>query len=157
MQTFLPYSDFIRSAEALDPKRLGKQRVEAVQIFKAITNKPRLDGKPYKGWINHPCSIMWRPYPEALKFYANCMINEWVKRGYNNTMPLFEIDGMPKLPDWLGFEKFHSSHRSNLLKKDPVYYAMHNWLEKDNLPYVWLDEENRWYEQIVGKKTRIYI
>ena len=32
MQTFLPYADFAQSAKALDPKRLGKQRVETIQI-----------------------------------------------------------------------------------------------------------------------------
>ena len=33
MQTFLPYPDMIKSAKALDYKRLGKQRVEAKQII----------------------------------------------------------------------------------------------------------------------------
>ena len=36
MQTFLPYADFERSAKSLDYKRLGKQRVEAMQLIKAI-------------------------------------------------------------------------------------------------------------------------
>jgi len=35
MQTFLPYADFARCAEVLDPRRLGKQRVEALQIMRA--------------------------------------------------------------------------------------------------------------------------
>jgi hypothetical protein len=38
MQTFLPLPDFIESAKVLDYKRLGKQRVEAWQILKAILN-----------------------------------------------------------------------------------------------------------------------
>ena len=33
MQTFLPYPDFARSAQALDMRRLGKQRVEVLQIL----------------------------------------------------------------------------------------------------------------------------
>lgn len=33
MQTFLPYPEFIKSAQCLDNKRLGKQRVEAKQIL----------------------------------------------------------------------------------------------------------------------------
>ena len=37
MQTFTPYSDFQASARALDNKRLGKQRVEVIQIVRAIT------------------------------------------------------------------------------------------------------------------------
>ncbi len=45
MQTFLPYSDFRKSLESLDNKRLGKQRVEAYQIISAITGRLRKDGK----------------------------------------------------------------------------------------------------------------
>lgn len=157
MQTFLPSPDFVESARILDPRRLGKQRVEAMQILKAITNQPRLDGKPYKGWVNHPCSIMWRNYPEALKLYANCMIEEWVKRGYKNTMELFSIDKTILLPEWLGFEPLHSSHRSNLLKKESDFYQQYEWVEDTSLPYVWLDADGRWYEQIPGERTRNYL
>ncbi|MFL6108162.1 MAG: pyrimidine dimer DNA glycosylase/endonuclease V [Marmoricola sp.] len=37
MQTFLPYADFEKSARALDTKRLGKQRVETIQVVRALT------------------------------------------------------------------------------------------------------------------------
>ena len=36
MQTFLPYSNFQKSAEVLDWRRLGKQRVEGMQIINTI-------------------------------------------------------------------------------------------------------------------------
>ena len=36
MQTFLPYKSFKKSAETLDYQRLGKQRVEAMQIINVI-------------------------------------------------------------------------------------------------------------------------
>ena len=36
MQTFLPYPDFERSAKVLDNKRLGKQRVEVLQILNVL-------------------------------------------------------------------------------------------------------------------------
>ncbi|MDQ1681515.1 MAG: hypothetical protein QOH99_56, partial [Frankiaceae bacterium] len=35
MQTFLPYADFGASARVLDDRRLGKQRVETLQILRA--------------------------------------------------------------------------------------------------------------------------
>ena len=44
MQTFLPYADFQRSAQVLDYKRLGKQRVEALQIHNIVSGK-RTDRK----------------------------------------------------------------------------------------------------------------
>ena len=62
MQTFLPYSDFERSAKTLDYKRLGKQRVEAYQILQALSD-------PNYGWQNHPAVKMWRGYEEALVAY----------------------------------------------------------------------------------------
>ena len=41
MQTFLPYESFAESAKVLDWRRLGKQRVEGMQIIKAITGEKR--------------------------------------------------------------------------------------------------------------------
>ena len=159
MQTFLPFKSFRKSAQVLDDRRLGKQRVEALQIVKAITGQKRLDGKPYKGWLNHPCSVMWRPYVNALKHYHNIMIAEWIKRGKNNSMPMFNDFNIIEKPHWLGKEEFHSSHRSNLLRKDKEYYSKFNWKEPhiNNNPYVWLDDEGKWYEHIVKTGTREYI
>ena len=118
MQTFLPYHTFKESASALDWKRLGKQRVEAMQIINAIEGRPRKDGKPYKGWINHPCSVMWGDYVIALKQYANTIIDEWINRVYKNNMKFYNIKLPFEMPHWLGNKEFHSSHRANLLRKD---------------------------------------
>jgi hypothetical protein len=40
MQTFLPYEDFTLSAQVLDYRRLGKQRVEALQIYNVLVDNP---------------------------------------------------------------------------------------------------------------------
>ena len=96
MQTFLPYADFTASLESLDDKRLGKQRVETSQILNVILGKPRKDGKPYKGWLNHPCSIMWRNHPNALKLYYNMSLAVWEDRGKVNNMPYEKINGKNK-------------------------------------------------------------
>lgn len=53
MQTFLPHKDFSISASILDDKRLGKQRVEALQIYNVLVDNPTLQGKKYKGWKRH--------------------------------------------------------------------------------------------------------
>jgi len=133
MQTFLPYPNFLESAKCLDYKRLGKQRVEAMQLLNGLLDKTK------NGWRNHPCSRMWAGYRDALGFYMNCMIKEWIFRGYNNTMKLYELSQYQdiKYPHWLGYNILHSSHRSNLLRKDPAYYSKFDWLEPDNLPYFW--------------------
>ena len=157
MQTFLPYPDFKQSAKALDYKRLGKQRVEGMQIINAIVGKPRKDGKPYKGLVHHPCSVMWRKYVPALKHYTNVIIQEWMDRGYNNNMKLYDIQHWIVMPSWLGREDFHSSHRANLLRKDYEYYSELGWTEDPNDPYVWHDDEGEWYQQIVNTGERIYL
>ena len=69
MQTFLPVADFKESAKYLDYKRLGKQRVEGMQLLNAM--QPDYDKK---GWLNHPATVMWTGYQNALKLYVNVMI-----------------------------------------------------------------------------------
>ena len=155
MQTFLPYSNFQKTAEVLDWRRLGKQRVEGMQIIKTILNPDA------KGWKNHPIVIMWTPYVTALMLYTNTIINEWIKRGYNNNMELYKINSII-MPDWLGNKKFHASHRANLLRKDYEYYSKFGWGENPKSPYVWLDADHiRWYEHYSANKTgqgvRVYL
>ncbi|MFX0124149.1 MAG: MSMEG_6728 family protein [Candidatus Hodarchaeota archaeon] len=157
MQTFLPYSDFKKSFQVLDWKRLGKQRVEALTLIKGLEGHLRKDGKPYKGWKNHPCSVMWRSYLPALKLYHNLSIIEWIKRGYNNNMPLFDIEKLKIiLPHWLGFPQYHASHRANLLRKDYSHYSTLGWEEQPSSIYVWLDETDRWYYLQSGTNNRVY-
>lgn len=132
MQTFLPYPDFRKSLEALDNKRLGKQRVEAFQILNIILNRTQT-----KGWRNHPAVKMWTKHPNALKLYLNTAIEIWIKRGFQNTMKLEKITGKIIFPNWIGNKKFHSSHKSNLLRKDFEFYSKFNWKESPNLEYLW--------------------
>lgn len=158
MQIFLPYPDMKKSLQTLDNKRLGKQRVETYQIISAITRRPKLDGTPYKGWLNHPCTVMWKNYVLALKLYMNYSITEWVERGFKNTMELENIsDEKIVIPPFIGNERFHSSHRANLLKKEPDFYSKYNWTENPEDPYVWLDKDGKWYEQHSGKIGKIYL
>ena len=83
------------------------------------------------------------------------MITEWMRRGYNNNMEIYDVNNMVK-PHWLGKEEFHSSHRANLLRKDYEYYSQFGWKENPQDPYVWHDVEGMWYEQHVGTGERVY-
>jgi hypothetical protein len=156
MQTFLPYPNIERSLKALDNKRLGKQRVETLQIINTILGRPKLDGTPYKGWLNHPCSIMWRKHVPLLKIYLNACIDEWVRRGFKNTMNKEIVEENVIYPEWWGNQKFHDSHKSNLLKKDFEFYSKYNWPVDANKPYVWLDKNGEWYSQHSGQKEKKY-
>jgi hypothetical protein len=141
MNTFLPYKSFIKSAQCLDYKRLGKQRVEAWQIYLALTKKNY-------GWKNHPIVKMWKGYEFALLYYGMFMCLEWFKRGYEDNLFIKFLQERNKLtkrkyinPKWLGNKKFHSAMKSNLLRKDKKYYSKFGWKEKDNLPYYWIKGE----------------
>lgn len=136
MQTFLPYPSFLDSVKCLDYRRLGKQRIEAMQLVNS-TLKLAQDPTVKVGWSNHPARTMWTGYLDALKLYHNMCIEEWVYRGYKNTMKLYDLPAHITLPHWIGREDFHSSHRSNLLRKDVIWYGQFGWSEPNNLEYVW--------------------
>src|SRR5687767_15540917 len=78
MQTFLPYTDFAASAELHDTLRLGKQRVEVLQVMRAII-------VPGYGWRHHPTAKMWKGYEEALGAYGVAICREWCRRGHADT------------------------------------------------------------------------
>lgn len=134
MQTFLPYADFQACARALDRQRLGKQRVEALQIYNVILGQK-------KAWSNHPAVLMWAGYETTLRQYYNEMVIEWKSRGYLNRMPLYTESTelrCKRPPPWLGDPSFHASHQSNLIRKLPEHYRpIFGDFLPDDLPYVW--------------------
>ena len=139
MQTFLPYADFKKSAECLDYRRLGKQRVEAKQIIDLLEKHDASEDISKLGWGNHPAVRMWIGYTDCLKLYYKEIVKEWIKRGYKNNIPIYlELKELPiKIPDWLGRKDFHNAHKSNLLRKDKEFYGKYNWDIPDDLPYKW--------------------
>lgn len=135
MQTFLPYADFTESARALDYRRLGKQRVEAKQILNALAGLS-------KGWTNHPATRMWRGHEYYLALYGFIVCREWIARGYNDSLTPWFFRLLSELPDtppppWLDNADLHLSHQSNLIRKDPEFYAPLFPGVPSDLPYVW--------------------
>jgi hypothetical protein len=148
VQTFLPYADFRSSARTLDQKRLGKQRVEALQVLRGLT-------KPNYGWRHHPAVKMWAGYEEALVRYGLDIAAVWTATGRADTTAATlladlragcgiavvrtrpELESTGDLPPWLGDEALHRSHRSALVRKDPAFYRPLFGDVPDDLPYVW--------------------
>ena len=147
MQTFLLHADFEASARALDHKRLGKQRVECIQVLRGLTVATY-------GWRHHPAVKMWRGHEEALGRYAFTCCEVWVEQGFGDTCAAtitrdlatagitrvrqqFELAEAGALPAWLGDEAFHRSHQSSLVRKDPDFYRPQFPDVPDDLPYVW--------------------
>ncbi|MFF8382449.1 MSMEG_6728 family protein [Streptomyces kanasensis] len=148
MQTFLPYPSFGDSARAMDLRRLGKQRVEALQVFRGLT-------VPGYGWRRHPAVRMWIGYEEALVRYGLEVCEVWTARGHRDTCadsllagygelrPDAPVRGQDELaragevPPWLGDPLFHRSHQSALVRKDPGYYTECFPGVPGDLDYVW--------------------
>lgn len=144
MQTLLPHPSFEDSARVLDDRRLGKQRVETLQILRAL----HLDGY---GWSNHPAVLMWRGRTQALVAYGVVVVEEWRRRGFTDgtrddivefvypepvcSQEELAVNGL--LPGWLGDGPFHASHRSALLRKSPEHYQGHFPTTHADLDYVW--------------------
>lgn len=149
MQTFLPYREFRKCAFALDDKRLGKQRVETLQILNALR-------KPNYGWKNHPAVRMWVGHEYLLTIYGRAMCLEWIRRGFQDTCLLkfddisneiiaagLPPDGHDMTPWWLSDERLTTSHRSNLIRKLPEHYRPLFPGVPDDLPYFWPTKEER--------------
>ena len=139
---FLPYASIEKTAKTLDNKRLGKQRVEAFQIINVIENP-----NP-KGWRNHPAVKMVYWYPNFVKHYCNIMIDEWISRGFKNTMKKYEITGKIIYPWWFGNEDFHYSHQASLLRKDNKYYKD----KFEDIPEKYKEKGYIWPKFVNGKK-----
>ena len=142
MQTFLPFPDFTKSAEVLDSPRLGKQRVETLQVLRA------LELSEY-GWANHPAVRMWRGFTPGLVAYGLATVHEWRRRGHADSTAAQIVEFAPEqqtqqelaalgqLPSWLGDERLHLSHRSALVRKDPERYRPLFGDIDDSLEYWW--------------------
>ena len=147
MQTFLPYPDFAESAAVLDDRRLGKQRVETLQVIRALTRETY-------GWKRHPAVRMWAGHEEALGAYGAAVCAEWVQRGYADTCAATmgtdlglvgittvrdqsRLAAAGLLPDWLGDDRVHASHQAALLRKDPPHYLAHFAGVDPDQPYFW--------------------
>lgn len=137
MQTFITDIDPAISASNLDNKRLGKQRVEAIQIARTLLGLS-------DGWKNHPIMRLWKGYESWLiRVYLHSILKEWEHRGFNNdkctshykilaSMVPLEI----KYPHWID-EQFIESHRSNLIRKNKEYYQAKFPSVPDDISYIW--------------------
>lgn len=138
MQTFVPLgADFNGNARVLDRQRLGKQRVEGLQILNALLGES-------KGWRSHPIVKMWAGHENALIDYVVAMCDEWVGRGYKDTCKdkviayRSLVDSDQTVPEWLFDEEVAESHRANLVRKLPEHYLQF-WPNVDpTLGYKWV-------------------
>jgi hypothetical protein len=152
MQTFITDHNMAVSASNLDDKRLGKQRVEALQIFECLMVKETR-------WKNHPAVKMWKGYDGfLLNNYIKSILFEWeynrkfrnekcrnkynyyVEEYYikvherNKWIPINQMNFVK--PYWIT-DEFIEAHRSNLIRKDPGHYRPLFPNIKEGLEYIW--------------------
>jgi hypothetical protein len=128
MQTFVPFNDVTLSAQSIDNKRLNKQLLEGRQIYNILAS-----GKRSGPWTNHPAVKMWRNYDMALFEYLKAIYKECNNRGIKTEKNWNAIEQIHEsnwnrgdnvvMPPWWGDNRIHQSHRNNLYRKDPEYYA----------------------------------
>lgn len=157
MQTFVPEgADLELGFSKLDRQRLGKQRVETFQILNILRGIDKYgNDKVHTGWVNHPCTVMWRGHAHELARYGYLCCLEWIGRGYKDTMSWRFYDAMYSMqcdnalepgtwdldiPPWINDEDVVISHQSNLIRKDAEYYSSLWPTTPDNLEYVWPDD-----------------
>lgn len=135
MQTFLPHTNTLDAARALDNKRLNKQILEGYQILKVLSG-----ASPSGAWRNHPAVLMWKGYEMGLWSYVRSMVDIASLRGIkteNNVKNLNELYeqfhkdwGNEHPAFWLDENKVMriiTTHRANLFRKDPIYYAKYQY------------------------------
>lgn len=140
MQTFLPYKSYRKSASVLDRQRLGKQRVEGLQILHCLL------GIGSQRWRHHPAVKMWRGAELSLAHYVLEVCHEWTRRGYKDTVAGKVVACLSRCgyaqigyvkPQWLGNYRLHRSHQSNLIRKSPAQYRALFPRVPSTLPYMW--------------------
>ncbi len=154
VNTFLPYNNFHRIAKVLDNKRLGKQRVEAKQILNILLGNQKSDA-----WIHHPVVLMWKGYEDALKLYYNTMVDEWIHRGFLNTMKKYDIKNNVNMPWFINCKPILLSHRASLLRKFPSYYNKYFKVHPKYMKrsYVWISHLNEKQIKYLKKNKDISI
>lgn len=146
MNTFLPYPNLRLSAHVLDARLLALQRRDCLQMIRTLAGRPSGGG-----WRWFPATTMWEGYEPALAVYGDCVIREIVSRGWRDNLvsprsleaasewgiPEAWATGPWTVPDWLGVEKLHASHRAALLVRDKEWYSQFCWDEAPGVNYFW--------------------
>ena len=96
------------------------------------------------GFSTHPAVEMWFGYEDALKEYIDAHIEEWIARGFKNTMQIYKVKAK-RYPEWIYWSHFHENHRGALLGKEldrnekPWYQNMSPFVKAPKfVDYIWV-------------------
>ena len=132
MQTFLPFPAKRNSLDALDSKRLNKQMLECYQILNILTGTSKSNA-----WRNHPAVLMWEGAEAELYRYAMTAVVLADMRGIKTDKNKSNLESLSRnrkslmwgddTPRWAinptTIKRVNATHKANLYRKDPIYYA----------------------------------
>lgn len=133
MQTFLPYPDPAETARCLRTDDLLEQINDVLTILGVLHETEST------GWALHPVVKMWAGYDVHLGNYGLVLIEEATHRTGLSASVIGDIaqkgdkiawhlecatSGEYTLvsPRWMTSPDLHEAHRSELLRRDPMYY-----------------------------------
>jgi len=139
MQTFLPYPAMRDSLDALDNKRLNKQILETYQILKVLSGQSQSNA-----WRNHPAVLMWEGAENELWRYGQTAMVLAEMRGIKTDKNKQNFKDLAKIavsgwgdeePAWrinpTTIKRVNTTHKANLYRKDPEYYAEYAFAVND--------------------------
>ncbi|AYV86002.1 MAG: hypothetical protein Solivirus3_2 [Solivirus sp.] len=93
-------------------------------------------------YMNHPIITAWLGYNNALKYYINCHIDEWISRGFQNTMCKHEIKEAIAKPFWSCLQMI-KNHQSTLLERELERKEKYWYLHQREFIESWIEDPVR--------------
>lgn len=163
---WLPYPNLRLSVHVLDSQVLGVQISQCLHILSMIAGHREGGRNKY-----HSTTLSWYHNPSALALYTEYALDEMVLRGQDRGLPsprsregrkLYDFPAEwsepdPEMPEWLGLERIHASHRAALLKKDRGWYSQFAWHEPPVLNLQWPGKMPRVGDSVVSKVGEVCI
>lgn len=128
MQTYLPLPELEGSFLCLDDLTLRQQCLDAVRLLDCLVGYDPC-------WTRHPAFRMWYGFEQMLCCYAH-MAHDFHLRRLTTHSQLFswfmlqetvrrrpDLMGTPAVPPWWNDRRLHTSHQSNLVRKNPAHYG----------------------------------
>lgn len=120
---------------------------QIIKLYKLFEIPP--EEQPIKlGFIYHPAVLMWLGYDDALKEYINAHINEWISRGYKNTLEIYRLESYTR-PDWTYNIKLHENHKAALYRKEITRQEKPHYVHREDF-----ENANDKYKHLPNKTTR---
>jgi hypothetical protein len=92
------------------------------------------------GFKQHTAVRMWLGFEEYLKYYINVHIAEWVRRGYENNMQLYEVSN-PVRPGWFDNPDVIRSFLANLIWKEIANGEDLRYVKNDKFINAWVQPQ----------------